>query len=701
MLLVLLLAITLIVIASFTGAIGESAMTAMGYTLLKVGIIALLWLLAAVGFGAWFLRWLPPELSKDVGPGTRLLAAIGLGIPAQLFIVSVLGTLGVLTMTTAWGLVAIGIFLLGFAIRTSSHSLRIGPSEGWLPPFTWTAAPALAVIALASLSAPGWLWQTEFGGYDALSYHLQLPREWFEAGRMFTPTWNVYGALPSLVEGGYYHLMVLEGHMIPVALSAQFLHACFAIVTAAITGAAAGRWLGAPSMGAGFALLIGTPWVIVVGSLAYNEMAVALMLATALLLFVPSGKPIQDSDTQGRMRIGIAAGFLAGAACAAKLTAIGFVALPIVYLLIRRVRSIGWRDAVPLGALAGLVVLAPWLIRNFEATGNPLFPFASGFFGTGHFSDEQITRFAAAHASTEGLLGRVGHFWDQFVRFGIGTSPLEPNEIWRPQWSLLPFLTIAGLLVGLIRPSTRRIARDLLILTVVPCVFWLAATHLKSRFLVPAIPIFVLAATMLVPQAIERKTVPARVGKVIIALFLLAWCILPVWLFKTERSRDGRSASAAMVGRMDLATGLYFIGQAKQQQNQEQATQVLRMGGSTAWMALMPKQEKILAIGNATPFLTPRPYTYTTVWDTNPIAPLLEEHSGDTDAVITALREKGYTALLINPVMLQIWETSGWLDPRLNQNKLSEITRKLPLEQSWPNGELLLRIQPPSLNESS
>ena len=53
------------------------------------------------------------------------------------------------------------------------------------------------MLVVAACAAPGWLWQTEFGGYDAMAYHLQLPREWFEQGRITTSTWNVYSAMPN------------------------------------------------------------------------------------------------------------------------------------------------------------------------------------------------------------------------------------------------------------------------------------------------------------------------------------------------------------------------------------------------------------------------------------------------------------------------------------------------------------------------
>jgi hypothetical protein len=46
------------------------------------------------------------------------------------------------------------------------------------------AAPALAVLLLAACCPPGTLWRSEALGFDVLSYHLQLPREWLAGGRL-------------------------------------------------------------------------------------------------------------------------------------------------------------------------------------------------------------------------------------------------------------------------------------------------------------------------------------------------------------------------------------------------------------------------------------------------------------------------------------------------------------------------------------
>jgi hypothetical protein len=677
--------------ATWTGPSSESVLWQGLATAGRAAMVVVVWGLAAAGFGIWSLRWLPGSLLEEVGPATRLLAALGLGIPILLWLATALGSIGILDQVTGWGLVILGAILVGVSIRQADAKNQIGLIAGWLPKLCWTGAPALAILLLASTSAPGWLWRSEFGGYDVLSYHLQLPREWFEAGRIFTPTWNIYGALPSLVEAGYFHLMVLEDTALGATFAAQQMHACCALLTAATTGAAIGRWLDPGRIGIGFALLIGTPWVIVVGSLAYDEMAAALMLATAMLLLVPSAEGREGMSSSDRFRTGLAAGVLAGGACAMKLTSVGLIAVPIVYLLIRRLGNRGWRDAIPAGAIGGFLMLLPWLIRNFVTTGNPVFPFGAALFGTGHYTPEQLVRFMSAHASSDDLVERVVQFKDQFLMYGFGANPVE-GEPWRPQWSLLPILAFAGLLIGFLRRSTRRITRDLLILVMFPCIFWLAATHLKSRFLVPAIPAFVTAAVLIVPDGLNLDTRRSLAWRIPIGIILLAWCLLPVWLFMTEREIEGAPAPATMVGRLDLVTGLAQAEAIRGQTDNQAIAEIIMAGGPNTLFTLIPEEERILSLGNAAPFLSPRGFTYSTVWDEHVLTTLQRQHPDDPGAVVEGLRERGFTLLLVNRAMLENWSQSGWLDPTLENMHIAPILELLDLEFGWPNGELLYRI---------
>ncbi|MGH7292410.1 MAG: hypothetical protein ACREJT_14425, partial [Myxococcota bacterium] len=275
------------------------------------------WLAAACGFG-WTLRRLLIPSGSD---GLFLQAA--LGIAALLLLDAALGRIGFLQWRGslgAWVVLAIGWALLFGQIRKEG---RGKPMQLVAPPWlAWLAAPAIAVLLLAACSAPGWLWASEFGGYDALSYHLQLPKEWLARGRIVPLDHNVYSFLPGYVEAAYYHLAVLLGDGIDAVYACQLLHASFTLIAVAMLARFVHRI--APPRVAGLAgaiaavVFLGTPWVIVVGSLAYNEMATLLMLAAGLLLL---SQPERWSIGRG-----VVLGLFVGAACGAKLTALGFVA---------------------------------------------------------------------------------------------------------------------------------------------------------------------------------------------------------------------------------------------------------------------------------------------------------------------------------------------------------------------------------------
>ena len=186
---------------------------------------ALGWLLAAVGLG-WPLR-----LRLAGGHPDGLAIQVGLGVAAMMALDATLGPLGVLQWggsLGAWALIVIGLALVTEQLRRAARTAPV------LPIVVWTAIPAVAVLLTAACSAPGWLWSSEFGGYDAMSYHLQLPAEWQGLGRIVPLEHNVYSWLPGYVEAAYYHLNVLIGDGAGAVYACQLLHASLAVATAAI-----------------------------------------------------------------------------------------------------------------------------------------------------------------------------------------------------------------------------------------------------------------------------------------------------------------------------------------------------------------------------------------------------------------------------------------------------------------------------------
>ncbi|MDY7107799.1 MAG: glycosyltransferase family 39 protein [Planctomycetota bacterium] len=655
----------------------------MIWVLLTAGPWALLWLAAAFGFG-WPLRsWL---IRATVG-GVAVQGA--LGAAALLLLEGAFGRVGFLQLggsAGAWAMLVPGwVLLVTQVIRAGGG----GGRSDTIPPhrLIWAAVPAVAVLLVAACSAPGWLWSSEFGGYDALSYHLQLPKEWLTAGRVHGLEHNVYSFFPSSVETAYYHLAVLIGDGVDAAYACQLLHALLTLLTAWVVADLARR-RGGPIAGASAAvILLGTPWVIVVASLAYNEMVVALFLAAGLTI------ALDDSAGRTPVRRGIVIGLLAGAACGAKLTAIGFVAFPLGLLLLIETRPRRRLMPTALGALAaGFIPLLPWLLANGLATGNPLFPFAMSIFGTGHWTAEQAATFAGAHVTDLPLDQRLVEGWHQLMRYGIGPNP-DPGEPWPPQWSILPWLALGGLVIGLLSPRLRPTTARLALVLALQIGFWLALTHIKSRFILPAVVPAALLVALVTAYLIERIPAGAARRSSIGVVFILAlgYCCLPTAIF----SREGGGAPAAWIGAIDLPTGDLRAALVSPRERQKLQPQ---HASPALWINhLLPPDAHVLCLGEATPFYyRGERITYQTTWDRGPMSRIMRESPDDPAAWIDALAREGFTHVLVNPIMLRIWEDEDWNDPLITADRIiGAAERSATLEGRFPNGVLLYRLPPP------
>jgi hypothetical protein len=633
--------------------------------LLTSGPWALGWLLAAIGLGWPLRRRLLPDHPD------ALAIQVGLGVAAMITLDAAFGAVGVLQWGGAggaWALIVVGIALLIEQLRRSTRRAPV------LPIVVWTAVPAVAVLVVAACSAPGWLWSSEFGGYDAMSYHLQLPAEWQRLGQITPLEHNVYSWLPGYVEAAYYHIAVLMGDGLAAVYACQLLHALFAGLTAALVGRFAWRLVGQDTgrwvPGMAVVLFLGTPWVIVTGSLAYNEMVVTLLLVTGLLIV---------GDGQLKAPTAVALGIVIGAACGAKLTAVGFVAAPLAVLLLigspaKRLPRLGVATAG-----AALVCLLPWLIRNGVDAGNPVFPFATGLFGLAHWTAEQADAWTQGHAAGTGIAGRAAATWTELLGYGLGENPAPP-EPWLPQWSLLWWLAPLGLAISATSACLRRWATRLGLILLVQLVFWLIFTHLKSRFMLPAVVPAALAVALGIAAVSERLR-PGRVrtalGAVMIAAALL-WCCLPGSIYLRE-------AGGIPAARIDFA--LMLSGDAlSPAQRQSMSDRVAAIGLNYD----LPDDARVLAVGDATPLYYRADVTYQTTWDRGPLSAAMRSNPDDPSAWLADLSEQGFTHLLVAPTMLAIWERSGWNDPLITVTRVMDMAdRFADLQQEFQGGERL------------
>lgn len=640
------------------------------------------WLLYAFGVGRVVAPLVPREVS---GPErTLVVAALGVGVAAWLD--SLAGRLGILTAgggVVAWGLVAgFGVpAVLAFIRRGRAEGVRLAASWSWL-----ALVPALSVLLLASLAAPGWLWSSEFGGYDALSYHLQLPKEWLGIGAIAPLEHNAYSHLPNHLEASTLHLMAMLRDPLAAAIPAQSLEAMLAILVAGLVGATVRRLAGGTAGLVAAGVLLGLPWMIVCGSLAYDEMGMLLPLAAGLAILLRDRAG--EADREWRPRA-ITVGLLAATAVGAKASAVGLVAVPLGVLLVASLPPRCWLAAGLLGIAAAMPILAPWLLHNQLTAGQPFFPLLASVLGGGGWSAEQAAIFDAAH---HGELAGAAAIVREWLLHGVGPAPAG-GEPWRPQWSLLPILGIASLIVLAGRPATRWLAWRLVASIAVMLAFWLLATHLKSRFLLPtAVPLAIAVGAACAPLA------EGAAARRLLAVAVLAWGLVPIAIFLRERAPEGSrfGSPAAATGQVAAVSGELHARLLRDPgRGREERAFILSTAPPWTFLndpGLTGSEGRVLLVGESRAFYLRRAGEYAVVWNRGRLSRLVREHPADPERWRRELRDAGFDHVLLDRAMIDRWRRDGWWDPVLTAEAIESFADALRPLQRFPNGVELLAI---------
>lgn len=665
-------------------------------------LIGVMYALSAIGIGTALSRMVRRTGQAESGWGLGLAAALGFSI--LLAVSHAMGVLGLLSVDRWWiALLVLAPGVVLFALHVAKGSKRtVDHGRPWAS--DWLFAGALGasriVLCMAALVSPGWLWPSEFGAFDSLSYHLQLPKEWLATGRLWPVTNNVYAILPGTMEAAYMHVMSACGVIggVPGSLSrfegatmeaggvaAQAVHAICAIAAALSVGelaSAMARRVGVSESRqdqAGLAaqvLFLATPWVIVVGSISYNEMPMLLMFAGGLL--------VAACDTVRPWLRGLIVGWLVGSACMVKPTALLFVGVPCGIALLAWIPRRGWASAIVCGAAAGLLALIPYLVRNWMASGNPVFPYLHDVFGNGHWTAEQFTRFAGGHHFTGSWLDRLGLMVLPDMNDPAGARHrglLHPQYAW-----LFPLTAIA--IAGLVaRKDLRRALWVLPVILLVQLVLWLAATHIQARFLLPLMVPACVAVGVVTCGAVWKRERVERVGAVVIAA-------AAVWgaVYSIIHMREAlpASPSSVMANGGDSFHGLSLRSIDWTKETRDDRVKALRDLGPTAfvnqlWGEGALGSGKVYLLGDSTPFYFAAPVLYHTTWDTSPIGAAIRDFPAQPRWWTRGLRDRGVTSVLINFSEVERLRRSGWYDPAVTPEVLLPWVETLAPVRVWEN----------------
>lgn len=595
-----------------------------------------------------------------------LVVQLGAGLGILLMLSWSLALAGVLNGIGARSVIGLGWALLAWQLADPSH--RHLWKKIPVPYVPWPVALAgipLGALLIAATCPPSTLWSIEAFGYDVLSYHLELPREWLAIGAMRGLHNNVYSYLPSLMESGYMLIGALRGSMYEGIYTAQLFHASLAVLAAGAIGCAAASFVGSLGGAVAGVTFLSLPWVLITGSMAYNEMAMLALGGTAILLAV-SGR----GHAIARAAV---AGFLAGCATLAKLTAGPMIAVPVGLLLLMNASlrdekatnapgsRFAWKPAL-IAVMAGLLTLTPYFARNSLWTNNPVFPFATALFGKAHWTDEEVTRWTSGHAfhassgesreATPSRLSELTRHWLLNTGYGAigGSSFRAPHKgpgyrnvaTFRAQWGVPVFwlAALAGAVMGLIHSGTRRLVAGLGVMLAIQIVFWLFGTHLQSRFLIPSlIPGCVLVGLLVgcLTNATRQstRTAAAVLGAALpLALSALSYTVL---FQQTPSLPDGT--------RVRLAEISDSLRPASQRDKLDEET----FAAGDHLINTLPPGSKVFLVADVSRLLyINRDFVYHSAFDHNPLGDMIRAAKGNPDRVIAALKSQGITHLWVH-----------------------------------------------------
>jgi hypothetical protein len=532
------------------------------------------------------------------------------------------------------GLIGWGCLKAVIAWRSGGHGDTTQPFDAedrrwlwWLLPLT----PYIVMMLLGAILPPY--------EYDVREYHLQVPKEWFQQGRIDFLPHNIYGNMPLGSELTALWGMAFFGGDDAWwwgAIVGKSVMACYSLVT--IAGLIAfGRRVHSTAAGVLAALAYGsTPWILHVSLVGYNEGPTALYFLTALFAVWLAWRA---GDSAASVRLVGLAGFLAGAAVACKYPPALFLVVPlggwIVIQPFLAARPDNWRLTIGRRALVATAIFLAgvsagcglWLAKNAALSGNPTYPLLYGIFDGKTRTPEKDLQWRRVHSPQPDASRR------RFTVQRLGQDMVW--NLWRTRGAslvLLPLALAAGLAMG----RRRFVGLVVLWLLFIGLAWWLL-THRLDRFLVPAIPLVALLAgiggTALPHVAWHRA-----------ALGLVIFGLVVQFPFASLTLGDHRYFAPLEGLRRDDVRLAEVRG--------------LRIDIPHRWLnSHVSEDQRVLLVGDAEPFDLEMPTIYNTCFDDCQFARIFEGRTRDERLAI--LHQEGITHIFFSWAHLKRYRSPG------------------------------------------
>ena len=619
--------------------------------LLAIGA-ALLIIVGSLSIGCLLLRMLRIRREQAL---EQLVLAYGLGISAMSLLTLGCGLLaqtvpGAMTDSVLRGVlvlsafVAIGLFGLdrlksqrdAANADSSKAASRQNSQVNWsevllrgqipFPVLARLLVGTVIVLFLVAMALGALLPSTDF---DVKEYHLQGPKEWFEAGHISWLSHNVYTSFPFLTEMFALLGMVLSGDWFVGALAGKLVLMTFAPATGLAVFCVARRWFDVRVAWAAALIHLTAPWTYRISIIAYAEGGLTFYLSLTLFALLLTREALGCE----RRRLTLLTGLFAGSSMACKYPGVLSVVMPLGVALLwfewQRAGETSEGDSAnsetPVSrvlkagviySIGVLLAVGPWLLKNAIETGNPVYPLANSVFHGADWTPTLEANWKAAHGPpNHNPLDLLEKLFDVTMKSNL-LSPL--------------FYALAPLTLLIARK--RKLIGGLWLYVAFLFLSWWVLTHRIDRFWIPMIPVVSLLAGVGVWWTAERTWRYAAGGIVAFCvLFNLgfistALCGLNTWLGDYDDVRPLAETSAKTIATLN-------------QMN-------------------LPPDAKVLCVGEAQVFDARFQLVYNTVFDISifeqwcsaaesGVAPA-DQKMRSPDEIRKTLAEHGITHVLVN-----------------------------------------------------
>ncbi|HIE44116.1 MAG TPA: phospholipid carrier-dependent glycosyltransferase [Candidatus Omnitrophica bacterium] len=485
--------------------------------------------------------------------------------------------------------------------------------------------------------------------YDALSYHLGVPKIYMKnQGIVYLP-YNVYSNFPFNVEMLYAYSILLTGGEV----LAKMIHFLLGVLTSFALYVTGRRYFDYRVGLLSAAIFINIPLVGELSTLCYNDLGLALFVSLAIFAFMNW----YSSHDLPRKQYGIswlyASGIFTGLAMGTKYTGITFLFFfLIIAVAVGSMMSKGRRKRTVVKNLAVFVFIAvavfsPWMIKNLLLSGNPLFPLLYPVFGGGDWTDSHYQRFVNVHLPNSYT---VQGFFSQVWQLSVGRN--------------------FGLLFIFILPVTiflRGVNRQIKFLLLYSGYFyfmWFFLTHHVDRFAIPMFTLLSLVVAYILTH-IPRK------GRIILGGVTGLFMVVNLFLLSiVATTYDFLGVFTGLKTKEEYLTERLYYYPAIKYINEE-----------------LPSKVKVLFIGANQTYYCQRPLLSNSPLDKNIIVEVVKK-SRDAEDIARRLRGMGVTHLYLNlSEVKRTQETySSFYWNEEEQMKFSEFSKKYTKKLFNKNG---------------